>query len=286
LRFEFRPVRLPLFTRELALMLLKGPEGRVRASLSLGKDFVELERRGSLLTLPDGREIDLEAVAGEMREGYVYALEGDALRAVAFYRGELYYRLLPVGPYEAPTLEISGIRMHRTEGITPWRDAELKVRALGRLRGREVLDICTGLGYTAIHALLRGAAGVLTIEKDPNVLEIASYNPWSHDLASERIEVVLADAAEYVSELDSSSFDAIIHDPPRLARAGELYSTEFYRELYRVLRRGGRLFHYTGKPGYKVRGIHLMGSIAGRLKAVGFKVQVREDLLGVLAQKL
>jgi hypothetical protein len=36
--------------------------------------------------------------------------------------------------------------------------------------------------------------------------------------------------------------------------AGELYSGAFYRELYRILKRGGRFFHYIGDPDSKARG--------------------------------
>ena len=43
--------------------------------------------------------------------------------------------------------------------------------------------------------------------------------------------------------------DAILHDPPRFGIAGELYSQGFYYEqLARILKRRGRLFHYTGSP--------------------------------------
>lgn len=39
-----------------------------------------------------------------------------------------------------------------------------------------------------------------------------------------------------------------MHNPPRFSIAGELYGLDFYRALYRVLRRDGKLFHYTGEP--------------------------------------
>jgi predicted methyltransferase len=54
--------------------------------------------------------------------------------------------------------------------------------------------------------------------------------------------MVLGDAVEVLKELESEEYDAVFHDPPRYSLAGELYSREFYSELYRVLKRGGKLF--------------------------------------------
>lgn len=68
----------------------------------------------------------------------------------------------------APTLMISGIPMHRIEDTNPWLDSQSKVQALGRITG-QVLDTCTGLGYTAVLAATRPAS-VTTIELDPVVL--------------------------------------------------------------------------------------------------------------------
>ncbi|RLE63789.1 MAG: SAM-dependent methyltransferase, partial [Thermoprotei archaeon] len=143
---------------------------------------------------------------------------------------------------------------------------------------------CTGLGYTAIYSLKRRASTVVTIEKDPYVLEIARYNPWSRELASEKIEIILADASKYIRELQDESFDRIIHDPPRFALAGELYSLEFYKELYRVLKNGGVLFHYTGAPGVK-KGFKFQSSVAARLRRAGFlRIRIIKDF-AVVAYK-
>ena len=43
-------------------------------------------------------------------------------------------------------------------------------------------------------------------------------------------------------------FTRVIHDPPVISLAGDLYSTDFYRELLRVMRNQARLFHYIGDP--------------------------------------
>lgn len=268
-----------MVTRELAESLVS-VDGSVEVSLDMGITYTYVDVEENIVTIGDC-VFALDELLG-LRSDYVYVIDGCGLLPISFFRGGFFYKLYPVSAFEAPTLEISGIKMHRVVGIKPWKDAELKVSALGRLNGMRVLDICTGLGYTAIHSYLCGGR-VTSIEVDPNVLEIASYNPWSADL--ENIDIILGDAVDVVADLDGGSFDVIIHDPPRFSLAGHLYSKGFYRELYRVLVRGGKLFHYTGKVGYLHRGIDIMRGVAKRLSSVGFRVRIFRDLRGVLAFK-
>jgi hypothetical protein len=282
--YQFIPHDYPLITKPLIEEILHSKGEIVRTSLSLGKNYTEVTKKGNMLMI-GGIEIDLKVVNENISNGYVYALKREGLFKIAFFRDHKYYRLLPIDPYSPPTLEISGIRMHRTKDVTPWEDAALKVSKLGEISGKRVLDVCTGLGYTAIQSLLKGAEEVVTIERDPNVLEVARYNPWSRELAHSKIIVALADASRYISSLEDSSYDAIIHDPPRLSLAGELYGNEFYKELYRVLEKGGVLVHYTGRPGYKVRGIDLMKNVSSRLSKIGFRTKIFRDLYIVVAHK-
>jgi predicted methyltransferase len=72
-----------------------------------------------------------------------------------------------------------------------------------------------------------------------------------------------------------------LHDPPRFGIAGELYSLAFYRQLARVLRRGCRLFHYTGSPIRLTSGRDVPREVTRRLQEAGFKAQLALD--GVLA---
>jgi predicted methyltransferase len=159
--------------------------------------------------------------------------------------------------------------MHRVESADPRTDTRLKMAA-ARPRGR-VLDCCTGLGYTAIAAARRPEVErVLTVDKDRNVLLLARQNPPSRELfESPKIEPVVADTAAYIRTLADAAFDTVIHDPPRLAMAGELYGEAFYRELLRVLKPGGRLYHYTGAPG-RAAGKDIPGGVMRRLQAAGF----------------
>lgn len=98
--------------------------------------------------------------------------------------------------------------------------------------------------------------------------------------------MVHADIDEYIRELAAGSFDSVIHDPPRFSLAGELYGERFYREIYRVLKRRGALFHYTGNPHLLKRGTSFIDHAAQRLRTAGFtKVVKVAELIGVTAHK-
>jgi|Deesub1362B_J571_1020462.scaffolds.fasta_scaffold00003_429 hypothetical protein len=282
--YGFKPYEYPVLTKELVTDILRLKDGKIKISLSLGKDYIYVEKHKKTIAL-GSLELNLYDISKKMEYGYIYALIKDGLLRISFFKDNKFYKLLSIDPYSAPTLEISGIRMHRTKDILPWDDAALKVAILGKIEGERGLDICTGLGYTAIHALLSGAKSIISIEKDPNVLEIAKYNPWSRELSYPQIHLILADASVYISELGDSSFDFIIHDPPRLSLAGELYSSKFYSELYRVLEKGGRLAHYTGRPRYKVRRMDLMKTVASRLARTGFRTKILRNSYIVVAFK-
>jgi hypothetical protein len=175
---------------------------------------------------------------------------------------------------------VSGIPMHRIKATDPIADTRAKVRTVAPVRGR-VLDTCTGLGYTAIEAA-KTADEVVTIELDPAALEVARANPWSRALFEDTtITQVAGDAFEVVPMLEGASFDIVIHDPPQFALAGELYSLEFYRQLHRVLKPRGRLFHYAGDPESKMSGNVTRGVIR-RLEEAGFRtVKRRPAAFGV-----
>lgn len=189
------------------------------------------------------------------------------------------YTLMPTKG--VPTLLISGIPMHRIKNTDPWADSKAKIRAAVP-RGR-VLDTATGLGYTAILASHR-AEVVTTIELDPAVLEIARLNPWSQALfRSTNIEQRLGDAFDVAETLPDHSFDRIIHDPPMFKLAGHLYSTDFYRQLHRLLNTRGRLFHYIGDPDSK-SGRNTTRGVLQRLQDAGFRrVQRAPQAFGVIA---
>lgn len=179
---------------------------------------------------------------------------------------------------------IAGFVMHRIKDTDPMQDTRRKVAAIAPVVGR-VLDTATGLGYTAIEAA-RTAETVVTVELDPGAQEIARRNPWSQELFSNpKIQQVMGDASEVVQTFEDESFARILHDPPTFSLAGDLYSGAFYRQLYRILKRGGRLFHYIGDPESKASGGVTKGALR-RLQEAGFtRVVRRPEAYGVVAYK-
>lgn len=195
-----------------------------------------------------------------------------------------FYRLVKTDTW--PYLEISGIRMHRADDVDPKTDAILKIKALGKIYG-SVLDCCTGLGYTAILAAKRrNVREVITIEKDENVILIAKHNPFSKPLfENKKIKLIIGDVCEEIKNFVDRRFNFIIHDPPRISIAPELYSLEFYRQLYRVLKDNGRLLHYVGKPGLR-QGKRYLKGIVKRLRLAGFtKIKMVDYALSLIIEK-
>jgi hypothetical protein len=196
-----------------------------------------------------------------------------------------FYKLISTKTW--PTLEISGIHMHRIKEVDPKTDTELKIKSLGKIYGK-ILDICTGLGYTAIIAAReKNVEKVVTIEKDENVIKIAKQNEFSRELfENPKIELIIGDAFEVVNNFNNGSFNFIIHDPPRFSLAPELYSQDFYNKLFRVLKKGGKMFHYTGEPG-KLYGKNFIQGIAKRLLLAGFRKIVKvKEAKGLVAYKI
>ncbi len=265
---------------------VKAGHGRMKIGIKRADKYIEARIldgicRGYFVRIDPGvfdkTEIDWEKM-------YVVSDEGVSTVEI---RSEKYYKLLPTVPTSYPSLEISGIHMHRIWNSDPRQDTIQKIRAARIRRGDIVLDTCMGLGYTAIWSAKRGALRVYTVEIDPNVIDIAEQNPWSWELDRDSITTIKGDVTRIIRGFPDNFFDKIIHDPPRIStETGDLYGSKFYRELYRVLKPGGVLFHYTGNPGKKRKG-NFPGRVASRLKSVGFsKVLNRvEEVLGIVAFK-
>jgi hypothetical protein len=213
------------------------------------------------------------------RERTIYYWTGHAFEPVQRYTHAL-IKLVPT-EWGAPTFEIDGIKMLPTAQVSPYADAGRKVGLIAP-RGKVVLDTCGGLGYFAAWCLQGGARQVLSCEKNPDVLWLRSLNPWSPP-ADPRLTLAQSDITQEIAKLPAASIDAILHDPPRFGIAGELYSQAFYDELARVIRRRGKLFHYTGSPNKLTSGRDVPVEITKRLQRAGFAVTVDGD--GLLAVK-
>ena len=222
------------------------------------------------------------AYAGKLKDRTIYFWDGEDFVAVSRFADSL-IKLVPT-EWGAPTFEIDGIKMLPTAKESPFADARRKV-ALIEPRGKSVLDTCGGLGYFAACCLEAGAARIQSFERNADVLWLRTLNPWSPDVEAVqyggRLHLAHADVSAAIKELADASFDAALHDPPRFGIAGELYSQVFYDQLARVLRRGGRLFHYTGSPNKLTSGRDVPREVGKRLEKAGFKAQLALD--GVLA---
>jgi len=213
------------------------------------------------------------------KERTVYYWQEGEFTPVSLYSSSL-IKLVPT-EWGAPTFEIDGIKMLPSEKVSPYLDAQAKV-GLIEPRGKIVLDTCGGLGYFAAWCLEGGAARIISFEKNPDVIWLRSLNPWSPQVGG-ALTLANGDVSEKIAELEDASVDAILHDPPRFGIAGELYSQTFYDQLARVLRRGGRMFHYTGTPNKLTTGRDVPNEVANRLKRSGLKTRLHGD--GVLASK-
>jgi predicted methyltransferase len=273
----------------------RGAAGKdVSFDLGLSRTSVRLEPHG--VSLSDGSSLSWEAITTIVEdENGCYLLEQTpgvsetpgvcVPRKIQLY-SELTGRVYSLYPTSgAPTMLVSGLPMHRIKDTDPYRDTLEKIRA-ARPVGN-VLDTCTGLGYTAIEASkLAHVAQVTTIELDPAALEICRANPWSQALFDNpKITQIIGDSFDEIANFPEAAFTRILHDPPYFSLAGDLYSLEFYRQACRVLSRNGRLFHYIGDPESK-SGRSATAGVIKRLEQAGFRhIERAPRAFGVVASK-
>ncbi len=268
----------PLLTLKVHEAFRAGARGgvpTVECSLDLNRSTTTVEMGVAGWTWQGQRFPWLETC----KDRTIYHWVDGAFQPVARFTTSL-IKLVPTqwGP---PTFEIDGIKMLPTAQISPYADAERKV-GLILPRGKVILDTCGGLGYFAAWCLRGHAAQVLSYEKNPDVIWLRSLNPWSPEIGG-GLTLTQGDIVEQIAMLPVGSIDAVLHDPPRFGIAGELYSQVFYDHLARVLKRNGRLFHYTGRPNKLTSGRDMPSEVAKRLRHAGFVAELNGD--GVLAVK-
>ncbi|MFC5569266.1 class I SAM-dependent methyltransferase [Lysobacter yangpyeongensis] len=269
----------PLLTRPLAEALLAARNDGAQTCMSsfdLGRSSGEARLHADAWEWRNARYPWPE----KLRDRTIYYWDGDAFEPVSRYSGAL-IKLVPT-EWGAPTFEIDGIKMLPTAKTSPVEDARRKV-ALVQPQGKQVLDTCGGLGYFAACCLEAGAARIRSFEKNADVLWLRTLNPWSPDpdASGGRLQLAHGDVSEAIAGIASASVDALLHDPPRFGIAGELYSQVFYDQLARVLRKGGRMFHYTGSPNTLTSGRDVPREVARRLEKAGLKAELALD--GVFA---
>ena len=271
----------PLLTRPTAEALLAARDAgkpQWHGSLDLGRS------NGHALLRADDWQWKEQAYPypAKLKDRTIYVWDGDAFTSASRFSGSL-IKLVPT-EWGVPTFEIDGIKMLPTAKASPLDDARRKV-ALVEPRGKVLLDTCGGLGYFAACCLDAGVARIHSFEQNPDVLWLRTLNPWSPDpddpANGGRLVLTHADVRDAIVRIEDASVDAILHDPPRFGIAGDLYSQAFYDQLARVLRRNGRLFHYTGSPNKLTSERDVPREVAKRLEKAGFKAQLALD--GVLA---
>lgn len=259
------------------------PSANTSLDLNLTQSSVQLDAQ--VVRLPDGQRLDwrvIEGIAGD--ENSCFLIRDNTVTKIQTFSEETqrYYSLYPTAL--APTMLLSGLPMHRIKDTDPHKDTLLKIKAASLTRGK-TLDTCTGLGYTAIEAA-KVADEVITIELDPAAQEVARLNPWSQALFDNpKIRQMIGDSVEEVERFDDASFSRIIHDPPMFALGGDLYSGAFYAEMFRILKPGGKVFHYIGDLNSS-SGARVSRGAIERLKRAGFRtVTLRPEAFGLVAAK-
>jgi uncharacterized protein len=279
------PIVLSYVQAERLLEARQHKQARIEVSPDLGISTVTAQVSDKGVVFPGGVQLDWQQITKIKKEtSNCFRVEENSLNSIQTF-SEYTNRMCSLFPTRrTPTMLIAGFTMHRIVDIDPLQDTLKKVATIAPLVGR-VLDTATGLGYTAIEAA-KSAEQVITIELDPGAQEIARQNPWSCDLFNNpRIQQMMGDAYEVVPTFADESFDRIIHDPPVFSLAGELYSKAFYQQLYRILKRGGRLFHYIGDLNSKSSGTVTRGALK-RLQEAGFaRVVKRPEAYGVVGYK-
>jgi predicted methyltransferase len=255
----------------------------VSPDLGLSRVTVTLTPEGVIF--PIGEQLSWQHIEKiKKSQANCFLLEDGSIKAIQVFSEETnrVCSLLPTSG--TPAMLIAGFTMHRIVDIDPMQDTLKKIATISPIVGR-VLDTATGLGYTAIEAA-RTADQVVTIELDPGAQHIARLNPWSRGLFDNpKIQQLMGDAFEVVPTFEDESFSRVIHDPPVFSLAGELYSGAFYQQLFRVLKRGGRMFHYIGDLNSKSSGTITKG-VLRRLQEAGFSRVVRkQEAFGVVAYK-
>ena len=278
----------PVLSHYQAALLIKARQEHQKSTIvspDLGLSTVDVHLSGKGIVFPGGEQVNWKSIEKiSASDNKCFVITDKDIREIKLFSEYTNLAFSLYATLGAPTMLISGFPMHRIKGTEPHQDTLEKIKAITPIVGR-VLDTTTGLGYTAIEAA-RTAQQVVTIELDPAALEIAKQNPWSQALFNNpKIIQLVGSSFENIKQLDHQSFSRIIHDPPTLKLAGELYSRTFYRELYRVLKFKGQVFHYIGNPNSKTGHTTTKG-VVRRLHEAGFgQVKPKPKAFGVVAFK-
>lgn len=167
----------------------------------------------------------------------------------------------------------------------------------------QVLDVGFGLGYNSLALLAelercgyRGAVTVVALEQDRSLADALTsirfydfrerlyvslkeaYLRGSSTAGNASISVLFGDARSRVMPLPGNTFDAVFFDPFSPSRNPELWSVDFFRQVYRTMNDQAVLTTYSSAPQVRAA-LREAGFLIGRGPSVGGK---RE---GTLASK-
>ncbi len=143
-----------------------------------------------------------------------------------------------------------------------------KIREKAKSGTLRILDVCFGLGYNSAMAISEALAEnpectieVLGLEYDPEIINrIKEINPpipfFKHyqrltpnqlQLRERNVSVriLLGDAREKVKELTGEHFDVVFFDPFSPKTAPEMWQEEFFKEMFRVMKKEAILATYS-----------------------------------------
>ena len=140
------------------------------------------------------------------------------------------------------------------------QEAELKyVETLGVKDGDTILDICFGLGYNTFAAIKKCKnLKVTALEIDPKVLQALQGLDLGEEyeiikkLAKDKtfkdenydLQLILGPAQETIKEI-KETFDIVFLDPFSPKGNPELWTSEFFKDIYKVMKPGAKLTTYS-----------------------------------------
>lgn len=158
-----------------------------------------------------------------------------------------------------------------------------------------VLDIGFGLGYNILALIVEvlkkipdTLINIVSFEKDKSYLPLMDFINFNderdefykiiksafinHKYTSEKIsiDVMFGDARHSIASMDGIQFDSVFHDPFSPSKNPELWSVEFFKEIYRLIDKDGILTTYSSAPQIRM-GLLKAGFIIGRGPSVGRK---------------
>lgn len=198
---------------------------------------------------------DSDSLADVLIKNTLLEVHSVYLRAEGPAAGDAVNRFLKGEDAEITVIE-NGLKYHvdlvegqKTGFFLDQRDNRMLLRQLAR--GKKVLNCFCYTGGFSISALEGDAESVESIDVSKSALQVLEKNLALNHCPGDRHETVRGDALKYVQQLDASSYDLIVLDPPAFAKSKKKRhnAVQAYKRLnaagMRVLRPGGLMMTYS-----------------------------------------